>query len=174
MKERLNTGKLSIDKSNTINKRLGKKVLGFSIAAGSLGLVGVGMHNLFSSTNFRDYKSLYEFTSPSHQIDRCNTEKAFDAQEKMYKYFHTDGRNGISNSEANAIAPTVGLDGKEVQDIIDHELFYINYSCNTPTGSTQTATIGIVEGTAGISVLAGAGIAAGGLVLINRRRQQNQ
>lgn len=169
-----NTNEVKSKKNQKIKHKIGKYAVGLFLFLSSSGLIGGGAYNLFNSTNFKDYNSLYEFTSPSHQEDRCNTQNAFDAQENMYKYFHSNGKKGISTSEANAIGPVVGLNGKEVQNIIDHKLFYINYSCNIPTGSTQSATIGIVEGAIGGGILVGGGIAFAGLEFINRRNKKEQ
>jgi len=121
-------------------------------------ILSLGLVNLLSGPNLHDFMRLREFTSPSHQQDRCKTEAAFNAQEKMYNYFAKKG--GVSKAEAAAIAPSVGLTPQEVKAVLNNKLFQISYDCTTPTASTQTATLGLAEIVLGVGVLLGAGVMA--------------
>ena len=92
--------------------------------------------------NMTDFNDLREFTSASHQDDRCNTQAAFDAQVKIRAHFESSG--GLSDEQAETMAPIVGLTPAEMKDLVAVELFPMNYDCEVPVASSQEVTIGMV------------------------------
>lgn len=144
-----------------------KVILGGSavVAAGS---VAWGAHQMTREDNWQDFQDLKEFTSADGQEDRCNTQDAVDAQEKMRVFFEEHG--GITPEQAAALGAAVGLEPEETYDLLTTELPDISYDCVDDNGvaSTQEATIGLgAAALGGGALLGGAGAAA----LVYRRRQ---
>lgn len=125
-------------------------------------LVVVGAWLTLRHDNLSDFNDLRRFTSADHQADRCATQEAFDAQEKIRRHFETEG--GLSDEDASLMAPLVGLEPDEMKALVGAELFPMNYDCDVPVASSQEATTGL------LLVALGAGGAFSAVIAGVRRR----
>src|SRR5690606_24595761 len=98
-----------------------KKAVRWAGALTASALIVGGGYFMFRNDNMEDFMDLKDFTSPEHQEDRCNTQAAFDAQVKMREFF--DAKGGVTEEEAAAMAPVVGLDQSEIESLLTTELF---------------------------------------------------
>jgi len=144
-----------------------KCVLG-GVAVTAVAAVAWGANQMTREDNWEDFNRLKEFTSADHQQDRCEVQAAVDAQEKMRLHFAEKG--GITPEEAAAFAPAVGLEEREIIELLNTELYKFSYDCVDANGvaSTQEATIGLAAVGVGGGVLIGLGV---GTALARRRRE---
>ncbi|MCA9332853.1 hypothetical protein KDA00_03185 [Candidatus Saccharibacteria bacterium] len=115
-----------------------------------------GANMMFRNDNMNDVQDLAEFTSADHQDDRCNIQAAFDAQVKMHDFFEDKG--GVTEADAQLMAPVVGLEPEEITQLLDTELFTMDYDCEVPVASTNEATKGMVAVSLGLGALTGAAV----------------
>lgn len=105
-------------------------------------VTAVGSWLMLRQDNMADFNDLRQFTSASHQDDRCDTQAAFDAQVKIREHFESTG--GLTDEQAESMAPIVGLTPAEMKNLVAVELFPMNYDCEVPVASSQEVTIGMV------------------------------
>jgi len=141
-----------------------KKAVRWIGATAAASLVVAGGYLMFRNSNMDDFLDLRDFTSSEHQDDRCETQAAFDAQVKIREHF--DKRGGLTDEEANAMAPVVGLEPIEMKSLVDAELFPMDYDCEVATASSQEATMGLAAATFGTGLLIGAVVQG-----VTKRRQ---
>lgn len=129
------------------------------VARGAIALTGgatvIGL-GLFANSslkgNWNDTEDLMRFTSPDEQDSRCDIQAAFDAQVTMFEHFEEQG--GITQEQAEAMAPVVGLTADQIISLTGTDLYDMDYDCESPEASSSLATKGLL-----------AGAVAGGLIV---------
>lgn len=127
-------------------------------------LAAGGGYLMFRNNNMDDFSDLRTFTSPSHQEARCDMQNAFDAQEQMRQHFEDMG--GVPEDQVPVVSGFVGLEDAQVKQLLETELFDMDFDCHVPTASSQEATTGLVMVTAAAGLAVGA---AGGLTLARKK-----
>lgn len=140
-------------RSDTRLRRWGRRLLLGAGLATAASLLGGGANLMLQDDNMKDFNDLKAFTSPEHQVDRCKTQEAFDAQVKMRKFF--DEKGGVTDAEAELMAGVVGLEPPEIKALLGNELFPMDYDCGTPEASSSVVTKGLAAVAVGSGILIG-------------------
>lgn len=103
--------------------------------------------------NWDDTKDLQEFTSPAMQQERQDTQDAFDALEEMQDHFEEQG--GITDEQAEAMGPVVGLEPDEIKQLLSKRLFRMDYDGDVPEASSSEATKGLLAAAVAGGIIVG-------------------
>ncbi len=107
-----------------------------------LAMLLFGLYLVVKGDNVEDFEELRTFTSADHRDERCEVQAAFDAQATIREYF--DDQGGLSDEQAEAMAPAVGLTPEDMRALVGTELFVLDFDCDVAVASSQEATVGLL------------------------------